>query len=134
MQVRCHSQPLLLTVMASGRRSCFLTLACRSHHVLPYSPEPGEKQDTDTSDAEDMLGAKAHQYLMPADKYAFIAAGDTEVDTTGNQYRKRFQAGDIDWFKRVIRSFRTSLGYTKDDTDQVACRMPPVLGMGTSPI
>jgi hypothetical protein len=37
-----------------------------------------------------------------------------EVDNEGKLYRERFQASDIDWFKRVIKSFRTSLNYTKE--------------------
>ena len=58
------------------------------------------------------------KHLKEAKDYAFIAPGAVEVDTEGQKYSERFRASDIDWFKRVIASFRTSLGYTKDDTDQ----------------
>ena len=57
--------------------------------------DPGEDQDTDTADAEDMLGGLAYKHLRPADQYSFIASGDTEVDTTGQNYRTRFQARDV---------------------------------------
>ena len=60
------------------------------------SADPGEEQDTDTSDASDMLGEKAHKYLKEAKDYEFIAPGAVEVDTEGQLYSERFRATDID--------------------------------------
>lgn len=96
---------------------------------MTCSPEPGEKQDTDTSDALEMLGAKTHKYLLEADQFNFIKPGDVEVDTEGQRYRERFQAGDIDWFKRVISSFVT-LGYERKEIDEMMDLLTAILHMG----
>ena len=94
-------------------------------------PDPGEEhQKTDTSDMVDMLGEKAHKYLKQAKDYNFIAPGAVEVDTEGQLYSERFRASDIDWFKRVIKSFRVSLGYTKKDTDEMMSLLTGILHMG----
>jgi hypothetical protein len=154
MQIAIDSQGCVCgaeiqTSLLEKARSCAFFVQERNFHIfymLPYyrhvkcSPEPGEDQDTDTSDALDLLGDTAHKYLLSADQYANIRAGDQvrtaqkcrgipatdlvlimkylalvqEVDNEGKLYRERFQASDIDWFKRVIKSFRTSLNYTKE--------------------
>ena len=36
------------------------------------APDPGETQDTDTSDAQDLLGDKTHKYLKEAKDYELI--------------------------------------------------------------
>ena len=99
-------------------------------------PEPGEQQDTDNSDAAELLGPKAYKYLLTADSYDFTATGDTEKDEEGpysgpgHSYRTRFQASDIDWFKKVMSAFRNSLGYTADETNQMMELLTAILHMG----
>jgi hypothetical protein len=99
-------------------------------------PEPGEQQDTDNSDAAELLGPKAYKYLLTADRYDFTATGDTEKDEEGpysgpgHSYRTRFQASDIDWFKKVMSAFRNSLGYTADETNQMMELLTAILHMG----
>eukprot|EP01043_Picozoa_sp_COSAG02_P082983 COSAG02_NODE_21092_length_802_cov_1.901849_1_plen_267_part_11 len=78
----------------------------------------------------DMLGEKAHKYLLHAKDYNFVRPGAVEVDTEGQLYSERFRASDIDWFKRVIKSFRVSLGYTKQDTDEMMSLLTGILHMG----
>jgi myosin heavy subunit len=126
------------TSLLEKARSCAFFQQERNFHILymlPYyrhvkcEPEPGEKQQTDTSDALEMLGAKAHKDLLEADQFAFIKPGDVEVDTEGQRYRERFQAGDIDWFKRVISSFLT-LGYARKDIDEMMELLTAILHMG----
>ena len=53
-----------------------------------------------------------------------------EVDTEGQLYSERFRATDIDWFKRVIKSFRNSLGYTKQDTDEMMALLTGIMHAG----
>jgi myosin heavy subunit len=127
------------TSLLEKARSCAFFVQERNFHIfymLPYyrhvkcQPDPGEKQQTDTSDALDMLGEKAHKYLMEADKYSNLKQGDVIHDSEGVRYRERFQANDIDWYKRVISSFRVSLGYTKKDTDEMIALLVGCLHLG----
>ena len=127
------------TSLLEKGRSCAFFQQERNFHIfymLCYyrhetcGPDPGEDQNTDTSDMEDMLGEKAHKYLKQAKEYNFIAPGAVEVDTEGQLYSERFRASDIDWFKRVIKSFRVSLGYTKKDTDEMMELLTGILHMG----
>jgi myosin heavy subunit len=127
------------TSLLEKGRSCAFFQQERNFHIfymLCYykhekcSSDPGEKQDTDTSDMVDMLGEKAHKYLKHAKDYNFVRPGAIEVDTEGQLYSERFRAGDIDWFKRVIKSFRVSLGYTKQDTDEMMSLLTGILHMG----
>ena len=55
-----------------------------------------------------------------------------EVAPEGQLYSARFRASDIDWFKRVITSFRDCLGYTKKDTDEMMSLLTGILHMGHS--
>jgi myosin heavy subunit len=127
------------TSLLEKARSCAFFVQERNFHIfymLSYyrhvkcSPEPGEDQDTDTSDAEDMLGPKAYKYLQTADKYNNIKQGDVISDNEGKLYRERFQAGDIDWFKRVIKSFRVSLGYSVEETHDMMALLTGCLHLG----
>ena len=131
---------MLQTSLLEKGRSCAFFQQERNFHIfymLCYyrhevcGPDPGEEhQKTDTSDMVDMLGEKAHKYLKEAKDYNFIAPGAVEVDTEGQLYSERFRASDIDWFKRVIASFRVSLGYTKKDTDEMMALLTGILHMG----
>ena len=126
------------SLLEKGRTCAFFQQERNFHifYMLCYyrhetcGPDPGEDQNTDTSDMEDMLGEKAHKYLKQAKEYNFIAPGAVEVDTEGQLYSERFRASDIDWFKRVIKSFRVSLGYTKKDTDEMMSLLTGILHMG----
>ena len=127
------------TSLLEKGRSCAFFQQERNFHIfymLCYykhekcSSDPGEDQNTDTSDMVDMLGDKAHKYLKHAKDYNFVRPGAVEVDTEGQLYSERFRAGDIDWFKRVIKSFRVSLGYTKQDTDEMMSLLTGILHMG----
>jgi myosin heavy subunit len=127
------------TSLLEKGRSCAFFQQERNFHIFymlcyyrhePCSADPGEDQDTDTSDALDMLGEKAHKYLKEAKDYDFIAPGAVEIDTEGQKYSERFRATDIDWFKRVIKSFRTSLGYQKKDTDEMMALLTGILHLG----
>jgi myosin heavy subunit len=127
------------TSLLEKGRSCAFFQQERNFHIfymLCYykhekcSSDPGEDQNTDTSDAVDMLGEKAHKYLKHAKDYNFVRPGAIEVDTEGQLYSERFRASDIDWFKRVIKSFRVSLGYTKQETDDMMSLLTGVLHMG----
>ena len=127
------------TSLLEKGRSCAFFQQERNFHIfymLCYykhekcSPDPGEDQNTDTSDMVDMLGEKAHKYLKHAKDYNFVRPGAVEVDTEGQLYSERFRASDIDWFKRVIKSFRVSLGYTKQDTDEMMSLLTGILHMG----
>lgn len=127
------------TSLLEKARSCAFFVQERNFHIfymLSYyrhskcSPDPGEKQDTDNSDAQAMLGDKAYKYLQEADTYNNIKQGDVIIDTEGQRYRERFQARDIDWFKRVIHSFRECLGYTKENTDDMMALLTGCLHLG----
>ena len=127
------------TSLLEKGRTCAFFQQERNFHVfymLCYyrhekcGPDPGEDQNTDTSDAQDLLGDRAYKHLKEAKDYAFIAPGAVEVDTEGQKYSERFRASDIDWFKRVIRSFRNSLGYKKADTDNMMALLTGILHMG----
>ena len=48
----------------------------------------------------------------------------------GRVYSERFRATDIDWFKKVMRSFRDELGYTKTDTDEMMAVLTGILHLG----
>ena len=126
------------TSLLEKGRSCAFFQQERNFHILymlPYYRFEGgclgeDGEDTNTDDAQDMLGDKAYEHMLPADQFECIRPGDDEVDTTGLRYRDRFRAGDIDWFKRVIRSFRDALGYTKKDTDEMMALLAACLHMG----
>lgn len=127
------------TSLLEKARSCAFFQQERNFHIFymlchyrheKCSADPGETQDTDTSDAEDMLGAKAYGYLKQSKDYNFIRPGAVEIDTEGQLYSERFRASDIDWFKRVIKSFRVSLGYTKEDTDNMMSLLTGIMHMG----
>jgi len=127
------------TSLLEKGRSCAFFQQERNFHIFymlchyrheKCGPDPGEEQDTDTSDAQDLLGDKAHKYLKASKDYFFIKPGAVEVDTEGQLYSERFRASDIDWFKRVIKSFRDSLGYTKVDTDNMMALLTGILHMG----
>ena len=87
-------------------------------------------QDTDTSDSREMLGDLAYKHLLSADKFEFIQSGDTEVDSVGTRYRERFCARDIDWFKRVMKAFRVSLGYSTEEITQMMAVLTAILHLG----
>ena len=126
------------TSLLEKGRSCAFFQQERNFHILymlPYYRFEGgclgeDGEDTNTDDAQDMLGDKAYEHMLPADQFECIRPGDDEIDTTGLRYRDRFRAGDIDWFKRVIRSFRDALGYTKQDTDEMMALLAACLHMG----
>jgi hypothetical protein len=126
------------TSLLEKGRSCAFFQQERNFHILymlPYYKFEGgcsgdDGEDTNTDDAQDMLGDKAFEHMIPADEFVCLKAGDVEVDTTGLRYRDRFRAGDIDWFKRVIKSFRDALGYTKKDTDEMMALLCACLHMG----
>ena len=127
------------TSLLEKGRSCAFFQQERNFHIfymLCYykhekcKSDPGEDQNTDTSDMVDMLGDKAHKYLKHAKDYNFVRPGATEIDNEGQLYSERFRASDIDWFKRVIKSFRKSLGYTKAETDDMMSLLTGILHMG----
>ena len=53
-----------------------------------------------------------------------------QVDTAGVSYRERFAARDIDWFKRVIAAFRNSLGFAKQETDDMMAVLTAIMHLG----
>ena len=127
------------TSLLEKARSCAFFQQERNFHIfymLSYyrhvkcRPEPGEDQDTDTSDALDMLGDVAHRCLLPAEQFDFIKPGDIERDTEGVRFQERFGARDIDWFKRVMRAFHKSLGYSRKDTGEMMAVLVAILHLG----
>lgn len=97
------------------------------HEILVQ--EPGG-DDVSTADAAAVLGPIAHRHLLSADKYVFLAPGDLAEDSSGQRLRDRFAAGDICWLKRVVKSFRASLGYSDAERGQMFALLTGCLHLG----
>lgn len=126
------------TSLLEKGRSCAFFQQERNFHILymlPYYRFEGgcagdDGENTNTDDAQDLLGDKTYKYMLPADQFECVKPGDVEIDTAGVRYRDRFRASDIDWFKRVIASFRNALGYTKQDTDEMMSLLCACMHLG----
>jgi myosin heavy subunit len=86
---RLNGAEIQTSLLEKGRSCAFFQQERNFHifYMLCYyrheqcAPDPGEDQDTDTSDAQALLGDKTHTYLKEAKDYELIKAGAVEVDT-----------------------------------------------------
>ena len=113
------------TSLLEKARVCAIMPNERGFHIFfmitHYCQEIGNvvgdgKQDTDNTDAQDMLGDVAFKYITamgdyPVREFAFTQEAANVGGAGGN-----WPAQDIAEFKKVMYSFRTQLGYTKEDT------------------
>ena len=79
-----------------------------------------KKGPIDNSDAESMLGAKSYKHCKLVKDYDFLVNGDNMLPPEG----------DVVWYKRVISSFCTSLGYSIDEKNLMMDILISLLEMG----
>ena len=85
---------------------------------LPYYKHV--KCEIDTSNAEQMLGAKSYKIMKTAKEYDLLKNGDGLLPPEG----------DVAWFQRVIDAFVNSFGYTVEEKNLMMDLLTAILCLG----